>query len=308
MRYFAVLARTLNFTKAANECSISQPALTKAIQRLEEQLGGPLVHREGKLTHLTDFGRAMLPLLEKAIDASDAIDEGARNYRFGSRSSLRIGAIPSVSPSLMRDAISKVLSEFPNLTLTLIEERQAALLAKLECGEVDVALACGQEEIHPRIDRALLKDEAYCVVVSSKHKLAHRISVELEELNPFSWLTSDQTDAGVLHTARELFSTGGPNPIRQTTTDQQLQELALVNFGFLFWPEHRVCLPGLVKIAIYGEPLRRQVYIYTMAGRRDAAALSCFKRLTVAPYLLAGSNVKRVAAPLTALPRQQSCV
>jgi len=306
MRYFAVLARTLNFTKAAIECAISQPALTKAIKRLEGQLGGELLHREGKLTHLTDFGRVMLPLLERALEASNAIDQGAHSYRHGNRSSLRIGAIPSVSPSLMSEALSEILLEFPSLTLTMIEERQPSLLSKLERGEIDVALACGQGEIHPRINRALLRHETYCVVVSRMHKLAQRGSIDLEELVPHCWVISDQTDAGLLCMAEELFSASGPKPICQATTDQQLQELALVSFGFLLWPEHKACLPGLVKIAINGEPLRREVFIYTMAGRQDPPALIRFKRLTLAPHRLAKAKGGKMAASLTALPPEQS--
>src|SRR5260370_34699977 len=72
VRYFLALARTLNFTRAAGACNVSQPALTRAIQRLEEELGGPLLHRERKLTQLTDLGRAMLPHLEAAHAAADS--------------------------------------------------------------------------------------------------------------------------------------------------------------------------------------------------------------------------------------------
>jgi LysR family hydrogen peroxide-inducible transcriptional activator len=57
VRYFLVVADTLNFTRAAELCNVSQPALTRAIQQLEEELGGLLLRRERKLTHLTDFGR-----------------------------------------------------------------------------------------------------------------------------------------------------------------------------------------------------------------------------------------------------------
>ncbi len=63
--YFLALARTLNFTRAAETCNVTQPALTKSIQRLEEKLGGPLLLRERSLTQLTPLGQAMLPLLDQ---------------------------------------------------------------------------------------------------------------------------------------------------------------------------------------------------------------------------------------------------
>ena len=59
--YFLALCDTLNFTRAAERCNVSQPALTRAIQHLEDKLGGPLVHRERGNTHLTELGRIMRP-------------------------------------------------------------------------------------------------------------------------------------------------------------------------------------------------------------------------------------------------------
>ncbi|HXV73655.1 MAG TPA: LysR family transcriptional regulator, partial [Sphingomonadales bacterium] len=61
IRYFLAVARTLNFTRAAKECHVSQPALTKAIQKLEHELGGALIRREGKRSHITPLGKSLLP-------------------------------------------------------------------------------------------------------------------------------------------------------------------------------------------------------------------------------------------------------
>ena len=58
VRYFLAVSRTLNFTRAAEECNVTQPALTRAIKQLEDELGGELIRREGRNTHLTDLGNA----------------------------------------------------------------------------------------------------------------------------------------------------------------------------------------------------------------------------------------------------------
>ena len=63
IRYFLAVARELNFTRAAEHCNVSQPALTRAIQQLEDEFGGQLLRREGRLSHLTDLGERMLPLM-----------------------------------------------------------------------------------------------------------------------------------------------------------------------------------------------------------------------------------------------------
>src|SRR5437764_283177 len=73
IRYFLAVAETLNFTRAAEKCNVTQPALTRAIQKLEEELGGLLLRRERNLTHLTDFGRLIRPHLEQlAVNAEAA--------------------------------------------------------------------------------------------------------------------------------------------------------------------------------------------------------------------------------------------
>src|SRR5215510_10733947 len=67
VRYFLALARTLNFTRAAEQCNVTQPALTKALQKFEQELGGALIHRERHLTQLTELGRMIFPTWRKYL-------------------------------------------------------------------------------------------------------------------------------------------------------------------------------------------------------------------------------------------------
>ena len=67
VRYFLAVATTLNFTRAAEQCNVTQPALTKGVQKLEQELGGQLIHRERQLTQLTDLGKEVLPMLERTL-------------------------------------------------------------------------------------------------------------------------------------------------------------------------------------------------------------------------------------------------
>jgi DNA-binding transcriptional LysR family regulator len=89
IRYFLAAARTLNFTRAAEECNVAQPSLTRAIQQLEEELGGDLFRRERKLSHLTDLGQRMLPLMQQCYDmaqgAKSLAGSAAKSRRCGSR-------------------------------------------------------------------------------------------------------------------------------------------------------------------------------------------------------------------------------
>ena len=70
VRYFLAVAQELNFSRAAEKCNVTQPSLSRAIQQLEGELGGPLFHRERHLTHLTDLGQMVRPHLETVYNAA----------------------------------------------------------------------------------------------------------------------------------------------------------------------------------------------------------------------------------------------
>jgi len=80
IRYFLTACDTLNFTRAAEQCDVSVPSLTRAIHALEEELGGQLFRRERHLTHLTDLGRLMQQHLSAARDATEAARQEAARY------------------------------------------------------------------------------------------------------------------------------------------------------------------------------------------------------------------------------------
>ena len=97
VRYFLALSRCLNFTRAVEGCNVTQPVLTKAIQKLEDELGGPLSLREWSLTQLTDLGRLMLPLLEQSATAAEAAKAQAEAFCNRTTQPLRLGLDPSIS-------------------------------------------------------------------------------------------------------------------------------------------------------------------------------------------------------------------
>ena len=81
VRYFLAVADELNFTRAAERCNVAQPSLTRAIKLLEEELGGPLFHRERANTHLSELGRMVKPYLEQVYGQADAAKRGLeRSY------------------------------------------------------------------------------------------------------------------------------------------------------------------------------------------------------------------------------------
>src|ERR1700760_2231936 len=121
VRYFLALARTLNFTRAAEQCNVTQPALTKAVHKLEEELGGALIHRERRLTQLTELGKMILPTLEKIYAAAEAVRHQALSYQKTTIAPLKIGLVPSVSAALITELFLDLVRIIPDLRIDLRE-------------------------------------------------------------------------------------------------------------------------------------------------------------------------------------------
>src|SRR5262249_11546053 len=98
IRYFLSVCDTLNFTRAAELCNVSQPALTRAIQKLEEELGGLLFRRERSLTHLTDLGRLMRPHLEQVFHQTETARSTAKSFLKLENAPLNLGVMCTIGP------------------------------------------------------------------------------------------------------------------------------------------------------------------------------------------------------------------
>src|SRR5712691_1433093 len=119
VKYFLTLAGTLNFTRAAEACNVTQPALTRAIQKLEEELGGLLFRRERNLTHLTELGQVMLPLLEQATAAAHAAKEQARAFKRRDSAPLRLLLDHSIPAALLTPLLSELSRRVTGFELTM---------------------------------------------------------------------------------------------------------------------------------------------------------------------------------------------
>lgn len=140
LRYFAALARHRHFGRAAQECHVSQPALSLQIQEMETELGCQLVERRRNAVALTPMG---LDVAERAqrilLEASDLVDH-ARRQRGVLDGSLDLGVIPSIAPYLLPATLPLLQRKHPALQLRLRETQTATLMEELVGGRLDVAL------------------------------------------------------------------------------------------------------------------------------------------------------------------------
>jgi LysR family hydrogen peroxide-inducible transcriptional activator len=168
LRYFAAVARHRHFGKAAEECHISQPALSLQIQELESQLGCQLVERRRGAVGLTETG---VEVGERArrilIEANDLVDHARHRPNLLS-GSLDLGVIPSIAPYLLPATLPLLQKRHPGLELRLRETQTATLVEDLGEGRLDVALLSLPVE-RVGIETLTLFDDPFLLVVPAQH-------------------------------------------------------------------------------------------------------------------------------------------
>lgn len=97
IRYFLAVCETLNFTRAAETCNVSQPALTKAVKKLEGELGNPLFFREGKRVLITEFGRLMRPNLQAIHGQTESVRNLAEGFNLLNKSPSNVGIMTTIA-------------------------------------------------------------------------------------------------------------------------------------------------------------------------------------------------------------------
>ena len=115
VRYFLAVARALSFTRAAEVCRVSQPALTTAIKKLEAQLGSPLFHREGRQVALTEFGRRMQPHLSQILEQEKAAEAVAKDFRLLNQVPVRLGVMSTIGPMRLAPLLAAFEQQSPGV-------------------------------------------------------------------------------------------------------------------------------------------------------------------------------------------------
>jgi LysR family hydrogen peroxide-inducible transcriptional activator len=140
LRYFEALARHGHFGRAAEACSISQPALSMQIREMEEVLGSDLVERGARQVRLTTFGEEVLHRARDILRSVDELSDMARAARGSLSGRLRIGVIPTIAPYLLPAIIARLTEANPDLDIHLRETVTPKLIRELEEGRLDTAI------------------------------------------------------------------------------------------------------------------------------------------------------------------------
>jgi LysR family hydrogen peroxide-inducible transcriptional activator len=181
LKYLVAVARERHFGRAAEACFVSQPTLSVAIKKLEEELDVKLFERGSSEVSVTPLGERIVRQAQQVIEQAAAIKEIAKTGRDPVAGPLRLGIIYTIGPYLLPELVKTQIERMPQMPLVLHENFTVRLLEMLRTGEIDAAIVA---EPFPDtgLATAALYDEPFVAAVPRGHPLAKRKAVTAEEL------------------------------------------------------------------------------------------------------------------------------
>jgi len=278
IRYFLAVAEHKNFTRAAQQCGVSQPAITRAIRKLETELGGILFDRRPGRTSLTELGRKLMPRLETAYQEVGKAKETANALSDQRKHTLRLGVMCTIGPAHVSQLLEQLKSKIPDLVITLKDAKSSEIIDLLKADEIDAGLAAWPEYPEEIAELALFR-ERFVVAFAKGHDF------ESLEVVPFEML------AGVGYVDRlscefnEYLKDGQGDwtldmDVRfASEREDWIQAMIGAGVGCTILPEHCPLAPGIETRPLSEPEVVRQVSILTARGRIFSPVTETFVRL-----------------------------
>ena len=282
IRYFLAVCDTHNFTRAAEQCHVSQPALTVAIKKLEEELGGTLFHRERGRVGLTELGGLTRPLMEQLLGQAEAVRNVADGFRLLHRAPLKIGVMHTIGPLCLAGFLARFQRAYPGVEVALHEGDAEALTAALAEGEVELAVLGDLGQIEPPLKADPLYRERYVVVFPPGHRFAALDAVRLADVSGEPYL-----DRLACEMRETVLAVCGERQIELYATyrserEDWIQGMVVAEMGFAFLPEYSITVTGMLSRPLIEPSVERTVSLVSVPSRARSPAAAAFAREAVA--------------------------
>ncbi len=279
IRYFLAVARTRNFTRAAEDCNVAQPSLTRAIKLLEAELGGELFRRERNLSHLTELGIRMQPLIQQCYDSALSAKSLASSIKSGGVAPMKLGLSRSFPIQPLIPLLGELIRAFKGLELNFLRGTAPELSEALKKGDIELAVAGPLGENWERLESWPLFTTGFDVVVNENHPLAERNTVSMEQLKGEKLLS--RTYCEVREPTQTLLRDHGivSSINHHIASDNDLVALLLANVGVAIVPERFPTERPLKHVHVDGLDLKCAVSIYSVTGRQRSAVAGTLLKL-----------------------------
>jgi len=276
IRYFLAVCQTLNFTRAAERCRVSQPALTRGIKKMEDELGGLLFSRERNNTHLTELGQLIQPHLLEVMERTGTVERTAASFLKLEDAHLAIGMMPTIAPLPFTGFMRRFQERNPGIEVTLQQASLGELRDLLTAGKLDVALVACIEPVEPPLALTRLYGERFVIGCATGHRLAEKSEVMIGDLHGEYYFT--RHDCPISEWLIEICEAKGVELRKSFRSERDDWILAMVanGLGVCFLPEFTAASPGIVGLPLADPVFTRDVCLVTVGGRRASPPVKAF--------------------------------
>jgi LysR family hydrogen peroxide-inducible transcriptional activator len=277
LRYLVAVADERHFGRAAARSFVSQPSLSAAVRKVEEELGVRLFERGPQGVLVTEIGAEVVAQARRALEEAARVKAVAKARADPLRGVFRLGVIHTIAPYLLPDLVAALRKRAPAMPLDIEENMTANLDRMVRAGEIDAAIVALPYEA-PGIEVTPLYDEDFRVVVPARHRLARKHAVTTADLDtdellllPVGHCLRDQ----VLDTCQEF--SRPPPPGRQGNSLETLRSMVASGLGITVLPEtaltRRYATPLVKSIDFAAPHPQRRVVLAARAGFARVAAV-----------------------------------
>ena len=276
IKYFLAACRTLNFHRAAELSHVSQPALTRAVQKLEAELGAHLFHRERNQIRVTDFGRLMRSHLEQVLRETDTAKVAARSFLKLEAAPLALGVMCTIGPLRFVGFLNDFREQHPGIEVSVIENVPGRLSELLLAGTLDIALMAQPSPFDARLNVAPIFRERFGLAFPVGHRFEQRNTLHVTDVRGENYLS--RINCEYRDYLGELCSRHGVTIRRAYRSEREDWIMAMVaaGMGICFLPEFSAVHPGIRHRLVTEPEVVREVSLVSVAGRTFPPAVSAF--------------------------------
>lgn len=279
VRYFLAVCKTLNFTRAAEDCHVTQPALSRAVQQLEAELGGELFRRERAHTHMTELGQSVYPSLLQCYHSSQDAKALAEAFHKKGHAPLHLALSPFLEMERLLPVIGEISAAFPHIEINVFRGPPHEIADKLKTGDAEIAISSPLGDEWERFEAKKLYEEQFGLLLNKTHPLSRRNGLEPQDLIDVRLLCRPHcmlTDILV----KKLKEAGAQSVKRhEVPSIEDVAGMVKANLGVGFWPMSRKLDNDLALNQIHGMDMHVWVELFTVFGRKHSVPAATFIKL-----------------------------
>lgn len=281
VRYFLAIVREGSFSRAAAACSVAQPSITRAIRRLEDEMGGLLFERRRTKVELTELGRSVLPRFERVEAELEEASRSAALVAAERRQNLRLGLMCTLGPQRLLGLLDATSSRINGFELRIQEGKARFITEQLIADRFDLAIA-SLPSFPEEINAQPLYSERYVIAFHGGHRFERMDEVPFDELLGEDYLERlncefDEYYAG--HFGDQPFEL---NVRYSSEREDWIQAMIVAGYGIAILPEFLPLMPGIMTRPLSQPKMTREVALLTVRGRRHTPVTDAFIRAAVA--------------------------